>query len=415
MSTTPSARQLAWKALLRWSRGGVFAETLVASAAREHRLSTPERALLQAIVYDTLRHLSYLDHLRKSLRSAPLEDSVRWLVLTGLCQLFVQHQAEHAAVNETVSLAPARARGVVNAMLRQALRSKERIVQEKDTLPPAIRFSTPSWLVKRWIKDFGEEETLALLAYNEQTPAVYLRLNPAAATPLTEEPADWESLSDTLPLWRRLNGPLPLNALEAGQVYIADPSTRYCVELLNPQRGERVLDACAAPGGKSAAIIGATGGEVRLLATDGEEHRLAPLRENLRRAGGKEVQVLGHDWTQPCPDAWRGTFDAVLLDVPCSNTGVLQRRVDARWRLTPEEISRLSRLQSLILEQACATVRPGGRLVYSTCSIDREEDRDVVDAFLHTHPEFTLVRDYTALPHREKADGAYAALLLRQE
>ena len=113
------------------------------------------------------------------------------------------------------------------------------------------------------------------------------------------------------------------------------------------------------------------------------------------------------------PD-WVGAFDAVLLDVPCSNSGVLQRRVDARWRLQEKEIARLAGLQTLILEQASLAVRPGGRLVYSTCSIDRQEDREVVDAFLAEHPDFSFVEDYLALPHREQADGAYAALLLRR-
>ena len=108
-----------------------------------------------------------------------------------------------------------------------------------------------------------------------------------------------------------------------------------------------------------------------------------------------------------------GAFDAVLLDVPCSNSGVLQRRVDARWRLSAQEIERLAQLQASILECACAAVRPGGRLVYSTCSIDGQEDRGVVDAFLARHPEFSLERDYLALPHREQSDGAYAALLMK--
>ena len=135
--------------------------------------------------------------------------------------------------------------------------------------------------------------------------------------------------------------------------------------------------------------------------------------ENLQRAGGENVSVELHDWTQPCPEKWQGAFDAVLLDVPCSNSGVLQRRVDARWRLQEKEIARLAGLQALILEQAAVAVRPGGRLVYSTCSIDNQEDREVVDAFLAEHPEFSLVADYLALPHKEQADGAYAALLQR--
>lgn len=410
MNDSPSVRYLAWKCLLRWSQGGIFAETLIARAAAEHKLAHADRSLLQAIVYDTLRHMSWLDHIRKTLRPGKLEEKMRWLVLMGLCQLFVLRQAEHAAVGETVRLAPQRVRGVVNGMLRNAARRKAEFDAEHETLPLAVRFSTPSWLVKRWLREFGEPDTSAMLEWNSLTPPVYARLNPL--NPPAEIPECWEPLP-ALPLWYRLHGPLPLEALRAGQLYVTDPSTRYCVKLLAPQPGERVLDACAAPGGKSAAMLAATGGDLHLLATDVEEFRLAPLRENLLRAGGRDVQVAQHDWTRPCPAEWCGAFDAVLLDVPCSNSGVLQRRVDARWRLSTEEITRLAALQLQILEQASVAVRPGGRLVYSTCSIDREEDRAVVDAFLATHKDFTFVEEYLALPHREQADGAYAALLCR--
>ena len=410
MNDSPSVRYLAWKCLLRWSQGGIFAETLIARAAAEHKLAHADRSLLQAIVYDTLRHMSWLDHIRKTLRPGKLEEKMRWLVLMGLCQLFVLRQAEHAAVGETVRLAPQRVRGVVNGMLRNAARRKAEFDAEHETLPLAVRFSTPSWLVKRWLREFGEPDTSAMLEWNSLTPPVYARLNPL--NPPAEIPECWEPLP-ALPLWYRLHGPLPLEALRAGQLYVTDPSTRYCVKLLAPQPGERVLDACAAPGGKSAAMLAATGGDLHLLATDVEEFRLAPLRENLLRAGGRDVQVAQHDWIRPCPAEWCGAFDAVLLDVPCSNSGVLQRRVDARWRLSTGEITRLAALQLQILEQASAAVRPGGRLVYSTCSIDREEDRAVVDAFLATHKDFTFVEEYLALPHREQADGAYAALLSR--
>ena len=409
-SNTPSVRQLAWKCLLRWSQGGVFAETLVARSAAEHQLTPADRSLLQAIVYDTLRHLSWLDHVRKVLRPGKLEEKMRWLVLIGLCQLLVMRQPGHAAVNETVRLAPQRVRGVVNGMLRQASRRIQEFEAGRVKLPLAVRYSTPSWLVKRWLKEFGEADTCAMLEWNTQTPPVYARVNPV--NPPSEIPASWEEL-EHLPGWYRLCGPLPLAFLRAGQIYVTDPSTRYCVQLLGPQPGERVLDACAAPGGKSAAMLAATGGKLHLLATDVEEFRLQPLRENLLRAGGESVQVAQHDWTQPCPEEWSAAFDAVLLDVPCSNSGVLQRRVDARWRLSEEEITRLAALQLRILESACAAVRPGGRLVYSTCSIDREEDRSVVDAFLATHKDFCLEKEYLALPHREQADGAYAALLNR--
>lgn len=410
MNKTPSVRYLAWKCLLRWAQGGIFAETLIARASEEHHLAPADRSLLQAIVYDTLRNLSWLDHIRKTLRSGKLEEKMRWLVLLGLCQLFILRQAEHAAVSETVCLAPQRVRGVVNAMLRNAVRRKAEFEAERASLPLAVQYSTPSWLVKRWLSEFGEEETRAMLEWNTHTPPVYARINPV--NPPAAIPDEWEPVAG-LSGWYRLHGKLPVQELREGRLYITDPSTRYCVKLLAPQPGERVLDACAAPGGKSAAMLAATGGRLRLLATDVEEFRLKPLRENLLRAGGQDVQVAQHDWTQPCPQQWAGAFDAVLLDVPCSNSGVLQRRVDARWRLSEDEFARLAELQSCILNQASAAVAPGGRLVYSTCSIDRAEDRSVVDAFLSKHSDFIFVEDYLALPHRERADGAYAALLRR--
>lgn len=404
-----NARSLAWKALQRWNRGGVFAETLVARASAENRLSLSDRGLMQSIVYGTLRHLRLLEHLRYTLRPGALEEKMHWLVLAGLCELFILRHAEHAVVSETVKLAPARVRGVINGMLRNALRRRTEFEKAFSTLPTAVRYSMPDWLVNRWLKEFGEQEASAMMEWNLQTPPVYARLNPLKPM---EPPADWTPHPGA-PGWYCIHGPLPLEALQAGQVYVADPSTRHCIRLLNPQPGEKILDACAAPGGKSAAIIAATQGEVHLLATELEPHRLPQLKENLLRAGGLHTQVAQHDWTLPCPPEWRGTFDAVLLDVPCSNSGVLQRRVDARWRMQEEEIDRLAALQLQILERAAESVRPGGRLVYSTCSIDRQEDRSVVDTFLASHPDFSLKEDYLALPHREQADGAYAALLLR--
>ena len=409
-SIVENARSLAWKALLRWNCGGIFAETLIARAAEEKKLSLPDRGLMQSIVYTTLRNLRLLEHWRFVLRPGKLEEKMHWLVLGGLCELFILRHAEHAVVSETVKLAPARARGVVNGMLRSAIRRRAEFEAKLTTLPLAVRYSMPDWLVKRWIREFGKEDTIAMMEWNLQTPPVYARLNPL--NPM-EVPSEWTP-HHAASGWYRIHGSLPMAALEAGQLYVADPSTRHCIRLLSPQKGEKILDACAAPGGKSAAIIGATAGEVHLLATELESHRLPQLKENLRRAGGKDTDVAQHDWTTPCPPEWRGAFDAVLLDVPCSNSGVLQRRVDARWRMQEEEIDRLTELQSQILERAAAAVRPGGRLVYSTCSIDRQEDRAVVDSFLAVHPEFALKEDYLALPHREQADGAYAALLVRR-
>lgn len=402
-----SPRDVAWRCAQRWARGGAFAETLLRNEAAS--LSMPDRALAQAIIYGLLRNLRWLEHLCGKLRSAHMEDSARWLALVGLCQLFILKQPEHAAVSETVKLAPTRMRGLINGILRNAVRRRQEFEQERDTLPLGIRFSTPDWLAERWVAELGAEETARMLEWNIQSPPVYVRLNPLNKI---VPPPDWQPLAHA-DGWFRLPGGLPLEALHMGQVYAADPSTRYSIDLLSPKAGEKVLDACAAPGGKAVAILGATGGEADLVATDAAAHRLPQLRENLLRAGGRHVHVARQDWARPCPPAYKEAFDAVLLDVPCSNSGVLQRRVDARWRLAPQEFARLAALQAQILENASDAVKPGGRLAYSTCSVDRQENRGIVDAFLARHPEFRLKEDYLALPHREQADGAYAALLCR--
>ena len=259
------------------------------------------------------------------------------------------------------------------------------------------------------MEQMGPQMTRDLLRWNNTTPRLYVRANPLI--PMKNIPASLAPL-DRAPGWFSVEGLLPLEEIKTGSLYVADPSTRYSIDLLAPQPGEEILDACAAPGGKSAAIIAATGGKALLTATDLHEHRLPTLKENLDRQGSPFVRTAQADWSLPCRTEWKGRFDAVLLDVPCSNTGVIQRGVDVRWRLTPEEIRRLAALQKTILENASHAVKPGGRLVYSTCSIDAEVDGLLVRDFLQYHPEWTLKEEKLILPHEEKSDGAYAALLI---
>ena len=406
--TTP--RELAWQCLCRWESGGAFAETLIQKAG--HTLSGPDRALLQAIVLGSLRHLRLLEHMLHTLRGGrPTQDAARWLLISGLCQLFVLHMPDYAVVNELVTLAPRHMRPLVNGVLRQALRRSAEWQAELPHLPLGVRFSMPDWIVQRWLDRWGEEECCALLqAANEPAP-VCVRLNPLR--PLPTLPEDWAPIPGAEGWYTVTSAGVPLEQLRAGQVYAADPSTRYSVELLAPRAGERILDTCAAPGGKSAGILAATHGDCRLLATDAEKHRRPQLQDNLARTGAPHVEVARHDWTQPCPAAWREAFDAVLVDAPCSNSGVFRRRVDARWRLTPAELASLADTQLAILRHALCAVRPGGRLVYSTCSIDRDENEALIHRLLEQLPGWRLERDFLALPHRVHADGAYAALLCR--
>jgi 16S rRNA (cytosine967-C5)-methyltransferase len=218
---------------------------------------------------------------------------------------------------------------------------------------------------------------------------------------------------DGAPGFHQLQGSLPGALLAAGAVYIQDPATRHAVDLLAPQPGERILDACAAPGGKAFLIAAALGSAENLVCTDSNEKRLPRLQENLERLHAGKAEIACHDWTKPAPAEWHGAFDGILLDVPCSNTGVIRRRVDVRWRLQAPDIARIAVTQRKILENALPCLKPGGRIVYSTCSIENEENLGQIEAFLADHPELRLVSTRDALPFRDHTDGAFAARIER--
>jgi len=199
--------------------------------------------------------------------------------------------------------------------------------------------------------------------------------------------------------------------LKAGHYYITDPSTRHSVELLAPQPGEIILDACAAPGGKATAMAGIMKNKGRLFCTDSNPKRLPRLLENLENMKVSIAETATHDWTTPAPADWQKRFDAILLDVPCSNTGVLRRRVDVRWRLQATDLDALVKLQRQIIEQALPCLKAGGRLLYSTCSIDPLENQQQVAWLTAAHPTLSLVKDIQVFPFKHQTDGAYAALL----
>jgi len=251
---------------------------------------------------------------------------------------------------------------------------------------------------------------VALMEWNNLPAATYFRVNPLApaAAELPGQP-----LADA-PGFYQLDGPPPGALLAAGSVYIQDPATRHAVDLLDPQPGERILDACAAPGGKAFLIAAALGSADLLVCTDANEKRLPRLQDNLERLHAGKAIIAVHDWTKPAPPAWLAAFDGILLDVPCSNTGVIRRRVDVRWRLQPPDIAKITHTQRQILDHALPCLKPGGRLVYSTCSLEHEENRGQVAAFLADHPDLHLGPTREALPCRDHTDGAFAARIDRR-
>lgn len=399
-------RQAAVSALRAWAKGHDYAETLVERHAQRRMLSSSDRALLQAILFGVLRHRRVLDHWIGKLRKGKLDADTRDILRVGLCQILILNIPDHAAVNETVEAGKTSVRPLINAVLRKAITSRKRLREELDDMAPAVLHSHPDWLYNRWRKAFGKEAAVALMEWNSRPAETFFRLHPLAIPP-TEIPG--EPL-DHAPGYFQLTGKLPTQLLAEGKLYIQDPATRHSVELLHPQPGEKVLDACAAPGGKAFLIAAALGGGKGLTCTDSNEKRLPRLEENLSRLHIQAEEISVHDWRKPAPPRFHAAFDAILLDVPCSNTGVIRRRVDVRWRLQPADIDDLSKIQTEILTNALPCLKPGGRIVYSTCSIEDSENLGLVKAFAEIHG-LHLEKSIRILPSEHGTDGAFAALL----
>lgn len=412
---TTNVRRIASEALEEWEEGHIYAESLVDNAARAFQLSREDRNLLNALIIGCIRNKRLLDFWISQLREGEIDLQVRCHLRVGLFQLLVMGLPDHAAVNETVNSARKGIRGLINALLRRCIREREELLAMVEQLPPAERYSHPDWLVERWISQSDADTTLKLLQWNQEPSVTTFRVNPLKpealeliqqsdlATPLAEHAGFYTS-----------NGLPPREWIDSGLIYIQDPATTHAVNLLAPKPGEKVLDACAAPGGKStqmAALMENTGS---LLCTDSNAKRLPRLLRNLDRLGISIAETEAFDWSQEAPSKWHASFDAILLDVPCSNTGVLRKRVDARWRMTPESITNVVTLQHAILSNAALCVKPGGRLAYSTCSIDKEENSELIRTFLASHTEFELAAEESIHPATHQTDGAYAALLVKK-
>jgi 16S rRNA (cytosine967-C5)-methyltransferase len=413
-SQATNVRRAAVSALRAWEKGHIYMDSLIDRQAAKNGLSRQDRALLQAILSSVLRNRRVLDYWISKLRKGKLDNETRDILRVGVSQLLLLGIADHAAVNETVNCGKPSVRGLINAVLRQAIERRSGLMGSMDELSPPIRYSHPDWLWNRWRKSFGKKNGLAQLAWNNQPATTYARVNELKAGVL-ETVSQYEKATpvDGVDGFFELEGAPPSEWMKDGLIYIQDLATRHCVDLLAPQPGEVILDACAAPGGKTALIAAAMNNEGEILCTDSNEKRMPRLEENLQNLGINIASIQEHDWTQPAPEAWHGKFDAILLDVPCSNTGVMRRRLDARWRLREEDIGALTVIQEQILENALPCIKDGGRIVYSTCSIEAEENHDLITAFVTKHDGLKVAAEHQALPYRDNTDGAYAARLIK--
>jgi 16S rRNA (cytosine967-C5)-methyltransferase len=408
------SRALAVRALTLWRNRGGFAEKIADRVLAESGASAPDRAFALELFYGVLRNLTLLDFWIAQLRAGSVEKQARDLLRLGLFQVLLLDTPPHAAVFETVKLARQHTRGLINAILRGALRERSRLTYLAKSQPPHVRWSEPQFLVENWSRRFGVEETLELCKWNNEPAPIYARINrlktSAAAflerypsTQLLPESENFVALSNLAP------------AATSGDCYVQDPSTAIACELLRPKPAESVLDACAAPGGKTSYLAELMSNQGLLIAADRDEARLDRLRGNLRRLEVTNVRALVCDWTDENSVRATGlperSFDKILIDAPCTNTGVMRRRIDVRWRLRPDDLVRMPRQQLAILRSVARFLKPGGSLVYSSCSLESEENKELVQKFLENTPDFSLTSQEESLPFRDRKDGAFAARL----
>lgn len=403
-------RSVTLRALLEWERGRSFSDDILHAQLSSGSLSAPDRALVMELFYGVLRNLSQLDFFISQLREGNIDPETRILLRLGLYQIFHTRIAPHAAVNETVALG-GRARGLVNAVLRRALRDRVTLDQALAEAPPAVRTSHPEFLIERWNEQFGPEATEKLCAWDNSPADVYVRANGLKVTPgeLLRSADDAEP-SSTHPHALKVKK-IPLSWIVQGLCYVQDPSTLMACDLLAPRPRETVLDACAAPGGKTTYLAELMHNSGRIVACDLFESRVERLRHNLHRLGVRNTQALHLDVLTAAgvapltPD----TFDRILIDAPCSNTGVLRRRVDVRWRLTDEDFIRMPITQLALVRKLAPLLKQGGTLVYSTCSLEAEENDRVVEQILAEVPRLRFIESCRMLPFKDGVDGAFAA------
>ncbi len=384
-----------------------------------------ERARCQHLVFGAVRHFGRIEAVLGRLVAHPPRFVTRAVLHVAAFEL-VEASGEggdagqparivHHAVERTKEMAsPAEAR-LVNAVVRK-MASIIPAQRAPGPIAPADAladfFSHPEWLVRRWLGAFGAGATRSLLEWNQTPAPLYARWRDRSRpAPDWLQPSEWAGFF-VVPSGRWPDvGPL----LKSGSLYLQDPGTRLAVELLDPRPGESVLDLCASPGGKSLLIVDAlvTG---RIVSVDVPASRIDRLKENLSRTAGVEAALVQADLLMGAAGVLGEhglpvEYPAVLVDVPCSNTGVMRHRVDVKWRLQEGDFKKHARHQGSLLAAAARLVAPGGRLVYSTCSIDVAENERVVEAFLDRHRAFSLKKSAIAVPWIDRHDGGAAFLL----
>ncbi len=439
-----TSRECALRVLLSVRNAAAWSDAALKAQLERDQLSGSEAALATRLVYGVMQNRMLLDfwigayctqkpeHLQ-----IPLLDILR----LGVYQIvFLDRIPDSAAVNESVNLTRqfgrAQAAGLVNAVLRKVVQNKKNLPKpsEKDAVQYlSITFSHPKWLIKRLISLLGTKETEAFLRTNNDAVPTTVQCNPLRTTPealafaLSEEgvkavPHAWVPGCFTLTGTGNLSA---LKTFQNGEFLVQDAAAHLVTAAAHPLPGMRVIDVCAAPGGKSFAAAFAMQDQGEILSCDLHENKLKRIREGAQRLGIRCIRTAAADGRVSDPD-WVDSADLVIVDAPCSGLGIIRKKPDIRYK-NPNELFALPVIQTAILENAAGYVKPGGTLVYSTCTILPEENQQITDAFLAEYPEFSRERfvlpdgreitdgQITFWPQRDDVDGFYICRMKRRQ
>lgn len=442
------ARQVTLDALLEIENMGGYSNRVLNRLLTESELGHADRRLTTKLVYGVLENRDLLDHIIRqyiSFRINKLDPAIRNILRMGIYQIvFMENIPDSASVNEAVNLAKLykkRYSGFVNGVLRSFIREGKTYSlpdREKDLLNHlTVVYSHPSWMVKRWLERYGEEFTEALLKSNNETPELYARINTLWSSREKEIQslmaqgfsAEDGLLADSIIVRTENSGSLAdSDSFKAGRLTIQDVAAQAVSLVADPKPGQTVIDMCAAPGGKSTHMATLMEDKGRVLSWDIYEHKIDKIVENADRLGLTCIEAELSDALEDKPEL-HGKADIVLIDAPCSGLGIIRRKPEIKFNKSPEDIESLSMIQTAMLDVAALYVKAEGALVYSTCTIEPEENELQIKAFLDRHPEFSLAsvepavlppswtngqKNYlTLFPHVHGTDGFFICKMVK--
>lgn len=403
-----SARETALSILVKWEERQAYSNLLLNQVLKESSFDERDKRLITELVYGTIQRKNTLDWIlnqlvKKGVQS--LELWVRQLLRLGVYQLLYLHRIpERAAIYETVQISKKRGHrgisGLVNGVLRSFVRNEQKLTPKSDpqTLTEkAIYYSHPEWMIKRMEQAYGEDETKEALLSNQQPPRVSVRVNPLKIERVAFI-KEWNTtengkakVSEIATEGVTISGggnPAFTKWFQEGYCTIQDESSMLVASALSPEPGMKVLDVCAAPGGKTTHLAEMMKNQGEIVACDVHDHKLSLIQSNASRLGVDMISVRQIDGRMLPKHFQPGTFDAILLDAPCSGLGVIRRKPDLKWSKEAKNIDALVELQKELLDAAAPLLKPGGVLVYSTCTWEPRENMEQMNSFLKRHPDF---------------------------